>query len=206
MLRQYLVRMGAEPGLLVVASTTRYEDLHVLTRDEIFRFGIDRREFVETPWTFENVGRGVVLKTAIQKNGDRSFWQTQLRLLCFNADQFELGLQRPAAAANVLLPSLSISSGGPRPLYLSPASSKPTGSDLWGLRLNKASVQALAELPQFDFTETSQGNDGRRLAHSVKFSGEGLPRALDSLLATCPPPRNVAPLQAIGSRDSASAK
>ena len=60
--------MGAEQGLLALASTIRFEDLHVLTREEIFRFGIDRREFVETPWTFENVGRSVVHKTAIQKN------------------------------------------------------------------------------------------------------------------------------------------
>jgi hypothetical protein len=205
MLTHYVVRMGAEPGLLVVASTTRYEDLHVLTRDEIFRFGIDRREFVETPWTFENVGRGVVHKTAIQKNGDRSFWLAQWRLLCFNADQFELGFQRPAAA-NAPLPTVSISNGGPKPIYFSPAPSKPSGSDLWGLRLTKASVQALAELKQFDFTETSQANDGRRLAHSVKFSGEGLPRALDSLLATCPLSRSIAPLQTIGSRDSTTAK
>ncbi len=70
--------------------------------------------------------------------------------------------------------------------------------------MTKASVQALAELPQFDFTETSQATDGRRVAHSVKFSGEGLTRALDSLLGTCPAPKSVAPLQAIGSRDSAA--
>jgi hypothetical protein len=69
--------------------------------------------------------------------------------------------------------------------------------------MSKASVQALAELPQFDFTETSQGTDGRRLAHAAKFSGEGLPRALDSLLATCPAAKSIAPLQTIGSRDSA---
>ena len=28
--------------------------MHVLTRDEIVRFGIDRRDFVETPWMFES--------------------------------------------------------------------------------------------------------------------------------------------------------
>lgn len=201
MLMHYVIKMGAEPGLLVVASSTRYEDLHVLTRDEIFRFGIDRREFVETPWTFENLGRGVVHKTAVRKIGDRSFRLSQWRLLCFNADQFELGFQRPAVG-NALFPTISISNGGPKPVYLSPAPSKPSGSDLWGLRMTKASVQALAELPQFDFTETSQATDGRRLAHSIKFSGEGLSRGLNSLLATCPAPKSVAPLQTIGSRDS----
>jgi hypothetical protein len=202
MLINYITRMGAEPGLMVLASTIKYEDLHVLTREEIYRFGIDRREFAETQWTFENVGRGVVYKTAIQKTGERSFDSSQLRLLCFNADQFELGFQRQAVA-NALFPAISISTGGPKPLYLAPAPSKPPGVDLWGVRMSKASVQALAELPQFDFTETSQGTDGRRLAHSAKFSGEGLPRALDSLLATCPAPKSVVSLQTTESRDAA---
>ncbi len=54
MLREYLAKMGAELGLLALASTIKYEDMHVLTREQIDRFGIDRREVVETPWTFEN--------------------------------------------------------------------------------------------------------------------------------------------------------
>jgi hypothetical protein len=68
--------------------------------------------------------------------------------------------------------------------------------------MTRASVQSLTALPQLDLTETSQ--DGRRLAHSVKFSGEGLASAMDSLRATCPPPKSIAPLQTIGSRDSAA--
>jgi hypothetical protein len=202
MLMQYILKMGAEPGLIVLARTIKYEDMHLLTREEIYRFGIDRREFVETPWTFENVGRGIVHKSAIQKNADGSFRSSQWRLLCFNADQFELDFQRQAVA-NALLPTVSISTGGPKPFYLSPATSRPAGGgDLWGLRMTKASVQALAERPQFDFTETLQGTDGRRLAHSAKFSGGGLPRALDSLLATCPAPNSIAALQTMGSGDS----
>ena len=204
MLSHYIVKMGAEPGLLTLASSIKYESMHVLTRDEIVRFGIDRREFVETSWTFEHVGRSMVHKTVIQKNdGDKSFRLKQWRLLCFNADQFELGFQRPAVA-NALFPTVSISNGSPKPFFLSPAPSKPPGVDLWGLRMTRASVQALAELPQFDFTETSQGTDGRRLAHSVKFSGEGLTRALESLLATCPASKSITALQAIRSHDSAA--
>jgi hypothetical protein len=55
MLMRYLVKMGAEAGLLVLASTIRFEDVHVLTREEIVRFGIDRRELAETRWALENV-------------------------------------------------------------------------------------------------------------------------------------------------------
>jgi hypothetical protein len=204
MLMHYIIKMGAEPALLVIASTTRFEDMHVLTREEIVRFGIDRREFVETPWTFENSGRSMVRKTVVQKNdADKSFRMSQWRLYCSNSEQFELAYQRQAAA-NSSFPTVSISDGGPKPLYLSPASTKQAGFDLWGLRMTKASVHSLTALPQLDFTETSQATDGRRLAHSVKFSSEGLASALDSLLATCPAPKSIAPLQTMGARDSAA--
>jgi hypothetical protein len=70
--------------------------------------------------------------------------------------------------------------------------------------MTSASIQLLTALPQLDFTETSQATDGRRLAHSVKFSSEGLASAMDSLRATCPPPKSIGPLQTIGSRDNAA--
>src|SRR5579872_3949622 len=50
LLASYFARMGADNGLLKLVSTVKFEDVHVLTRDEIIRFGIDRREQVETPW------------------------------------------------------------------------------------------------------------------------------------------------------------
>ena len=66
MLASYIVKMGAEIGLLELARTIKFESMHVLTRDEIVRFGIDRRDFVETPWTFESTGRSMARKTVIE--------------------------------------------------------------------------------------------------------------------------------------------
>lgn len=203
MLSSYIVKMGGDLELLDLAKSVKFETMHVLTREEIAGFGIDRREFVETPWTFENNGRSLVRKTVVQKNdADRSFRLSQWRLFCFSTEQFELDLQRQAVASSGF-PTVAISDGGPKPLYLSPAASRPSGFDLWGLRLTRASVQSLTTLPQLDFTETSQATDGRRLARSAKFSSEGLTSALESLLATCPAAKSIAPLQTIGSRDSA---
>jgi hypothetical protein len=68
------------------------------------------------------------------------------------------------------------------------------------LRLSRLSVQSLADLPQFDFAETSFASDGRRLSYPAKFSTEGLAAALASLIATCPAPKNMVqrdPLQMI---------
>jgi hypothetical protein len=96
MLMHFIIKMGAEPALHVIASTTRFEDMHVLTREETVRFGIDRREFMETPWTFENNGRSMVRKTVAQKNdADKSFLMSQWRLYCSNTEQFELALSAP---------------------------------------------------------------------------------------------------------------
>jgi len=204
MIKEYIVRMGAELGLLVLARTVKFEDTRVLTREEIDRFGIDRRDLVETPWTFENVGRSVVHKTALQKlASDGSFRSSQWRLFCINADQFELGLQRQAGA-QALLPVVSMSNGEAKPItFVSTRASLPRFSH-WATRMTRASVQSLSEGSQFDLTETSQGPDGRRQARSAKFSNEGLGGAVNHLLATCPAPRSIAALQAVGSREGAA--
>jgi hypothetical protein len=192
LLSSYLLKMGGEAGLLVLARTIKFEDMHILTREEIVRFGIDRRELAETPWKFENNARGMISKVAVlMDGGDKSYRMSMWRLMCFNADQFELDFQRKAVA-NAGLAAVSISNGGPKPLFFIPAWSKLPGSEIWGLRMDRASVRSLAGLAQFEFTETSQLPDGQRPAHAVKFASEGLAGALDRLLATCPPPKSVA--------------
>jgi hypothetical protein len=188
----YILKMGAEPGLLGLARTIRFEDMHILTREEIAHFGIDRRELAETPWKFENSARGVIGKVAVQIDaGDKSYRMSLWRLVCFNTDQFELDFQRKAVV-NARLATVSMSNGGPKPLFLSPARSKLPGSELWGLRMDRAALQSLAGLAQFEFSEIWQTPDGQRLPHVVKLSSEGLSGALDRLLATCPSAKSVA--------------
>lgn len=190
-LSSYIVRMGAERGLLAVASTTRFEDMHVLTREEIARFGIDRRELVETPWTFENSAHSVVRKTVARKEGSDKFWrQSQWRLFCFNTDQFQLDFQRQPATGSVAT-SVLISNGGSMPMAFRSPPVKSQGSEVWALRMNRASVESLADIPQFEFTETSQDADGRRLVDTAKFSSDRLASALASLVATCRPPKDL---------------
>lgn len=219
MVASYIVRMGVDIGLLSLTSTVKFEDIHALTREEIIRFGIDRRERVETPWIFENIGRSTVRKVATQKDdGDKSYRLSQWRLFCVSTDQFELDFQRPAATSTAF-PTVLISNGGATSLYFKSPPLKVQGFEIWGVRLNRASLQSLADVPQFDFTETSQTPDGHRLAHSATFSSEGLAGAVESLLATCPPakptapftavpftaaPFTATPLQTIGARDAAA--
>jgi hypothetical protein len=196
LLSNYVVKMGIEGELLDVAKHTKFEDMHVLTRDEIFRFGIDRREFVETPWAFENLGRALIRKSAISRGENGKTWRAlQWRLFCLNAEQFQLDFQRQVTA-NPTLAAISISSGGSKPLTFAFPPAKPAGYEVWGLRMPKSSVQAIADLPQIDLTETSMGPDGHGLAHPEKLSTEGLPASLGSLLAVCPAPKEPLPKEA----------
>jgi hypothetical protein len=192
LISSYIQKMGAEPGLLVLARTIKFEDMHILTREEIARFGIDRREVAETPWKFENSARGVIGKVVVQMDGgDQSYRMSVWRLMCFNADQFELAFQRKTMA-NTNLSTVSLSNGGARPLFFNPGRAASPGSEIWGARMDRAAVRSLAGLAQLEFTETLQTPGGQRLAHSVKFSSEGLAGALDRLVATCPPPKSLA--------------
>jgi hypothetical protein len=96
LLSDYVVRMGIEGELLDVARRIKFEDMHVLTRDQIFRFGIDRREFVETPWMFENLGRPLIRKSALARSDDGKAWRAlQWRLFCLSPGQFQLEFHRP---------------------------------------------------------------------------------------------------------------
>jgi hypothetical protein len=198
----YFARVGGDTALLALARTVKFEDMHVLTREEIVRFGIDRREFADTPWIFEPGANGMVRKIAVQrKAGEASFRMIQWRVICFDNDRFELDFQRPIPA-NAVPATASLSYGGAIPFSFTYPPRRGAGVEQWGMRLNKSSLQPLLDLPQAEFTETSLSSDGRQLPYKEKLSGDGLAHSLDALLGTCP----AAKAQIVGASEQAAAK
>jgi hypothetical protein len=51
-IRTYLHEMGIDESLLTEASSIPFESMKAIGRDELVRFGIDRRDFGETNWQF----------------------------------------------------------------------------------------------------------------------------------------------------------
>jgi len=51
-LRSYLREMGVGDALLTEAMSVPHESMEALTRDDVVRFGLDRREFGETVWQY----------------------------------------------------------------------------------------------------------------------------------------------------------
>ena len=205
MLSAYIVKMGADVGLFDLARSIKFESQHVLTREEIARFGIDRRDIAETAWKFENSVRSMVTKAAVMREeGGKSWRFSQWRIICSSNEQFELDFQRPALTAGSTQPTVAISGVGPTPQHFNWPPAKVQGYEIWALRVTRASVQGLAAVPQFEFMESVQAVDGKRVARAGKFSTDGLASALTTLAGTCPPPKNMVLRQTVDAQDSAA--
>src|SRR4029453_10370717 len=72
----FVVSMGISRELDDLIKTVKFENLHVLTRAELYRFGIDTRPLLETAWTLEAASRPYVRKIAAAKQSDGSSFRT----------------------------------------------------------------------------------------------------------------------------------
>ncbi|GLH81005.1 hypothetical protein SSBR45G_59140 [Bradyrhizobium sp. SSBR45G] len=186
MVLDYISELGADPRLWTVSRSVPFEGMRNLTREEIARFALDRRERIESPWMFEVVDRGVASKTIlVRKEGEASFRATRLRLVCFNQDRFELDVERnaPSGAGSA---SLALVSREVRLNFLSPPRRSDSG-ETWGALLDFGQARALAasaaELMEGPST-VARADDA-----TIPVDGDGLQNALKLLVDTCPPPK-----------------
>jgi hypothetical protein len=194
MVGDYLKRMGADAGLLAVARSVRFEDMHVLTREEIARFGIDGREQAETPWVFENANHSLIHKTVTRRDGTgHAFRTTELRLICSDRGRFQLDYQRPVPASGFGSVAL-VNEPGRLSFYFPPR--RAAGLEAWSLHLSRPQLEKLAGSGQLELSEGTLAN-GQWQFQPVRFASDGFAQAFDRLIATCPPGKSaVAPLAA----------
>jgi hypothetical protein len=184
MVAAYLAKVGIDAGLLGLTKTIKFEDIHILTRDEIARFGLDRRELVETPWKFESDKLSFMHKIAVvQKPGEKSFRLLQWRVACFDTDRFVLDFQRPIAAAGIA--SVAIAHSGESPVYFNGPAKGPS-FEQWSMRLIRSRLDALVDHPEIEIIESSVAADGHLVPQTTKLSNEGWAAAIETLVASCP--------------------
>jgi len=187
MVLDYMTKLGADPGLLTVARSVPFEGMRILTREEIARFALDRRERIESPWMFEAANRGIAYKTILaRKEGETSFRVTRFQLVCFNQDRFELDVERnaPSGAGTA---SLALMIRDLRLNFLSPP--RRSGSrETWGVFLNGGQARTLASTMTADLVD-NPSNVPRPDNASFPVAGDGLQNALTMLKETCPLPK-----------------
>ncbi len=99
-LQRYLRRMGIKDQLLEAANEVPHSDVRFLTRDEIARFGIDQREFQESPWTAKLGVSPSIWKVVSQARGpDRTGHRAAaIHLQCHYASRVTISYFRPVAS------------------------------------------------------------------------------------------------------------
>jgi hypothetical protein len=86
----YLKQMGISPDLLTAAHAVSADKLHVLTREQIVAFGIDRRETVESTWTLVDNPPSVSALKAIEARDGAAYRKAALVLTCRDATTVRL--------------------------------------------------------------------------------------------------------------------
>jgi hypothetical protein len=103
-LAQYIVAMGIDRALFDAAAEIKHERLRYISRDEIARFGIDRRDFHESAWTVDEGPPGplVVVKFLTENKGDarKQYRTTKIELGCARSRDIRVTFSRELAATD----------------------------------------------------------------------------------------------------------
>jgi hypothetical protein len=112
----FVAAMGISHELDDLIRTVKYENLHILTRPELYRFGIDTRNLAETAWTVETAARPYVRKIAQARKDDASFRMMEWRLFCENRDRGRLMFIREFDKDAAGLNSVIMMAGSEKPV------------------------------------------------------------------------------------------
>lgn len=177
----YVEAMGIERGLLDLVRGVKFEQMHTLKRDELFRFGIDRREFVETPWRFVERGERAFADKLAQERDVREqngFRTLRWRLSCLAAPNLRLDYARTRVDESIA--SVVIRFGADQKIVLG-APKAVSQVEARAVRVDGAMVEKLKAAPRLSLMEVGDTTQARETVVST----EGLSRAIDRLSERC---------------------
>ena len=101
-MRGYLHEMGIDDGMYAASLATPFESLKLLERDDIVRFGIDRREFGETTWQFTDKPVWQIAKRFFLRiDGDPAHYiDGSINVVCNGSGGINFALSRPQLASD----------------------------------------------------------------------------------------------------------
>jgi hypothetical protein len=101
--------MGIGEGLFEAIERTPYEDVHILSREEIAAFGIDTRPTIETPWTLIQTVTGSIFVgkflTERRAEPEPTFRSRMIRFACGRDRRVVLGYGRESFEPKGFLPT-----------------------------------------------------------------------------------------------------
>ena len=183
----FIAAMGIDRQLDDLIKTVKFESVHILTRPELYRFGIDKRDLSETPWMLETADRPYVRKFALARKADGSDFRTlEWRLFCENKDRARLMFVRefdPGAAGTV---TVALMAGSEQPLAFGKYPARAGKYEVWSDTLAPERIKAVLDAPKLQIGEGSPAPDGKTNLSIIDIDNSGLQQDWAQLLTSCP--------------------
>jgi hypothetical protein len=196
-LTRYFHEMDIDTALLDAAKQIPHDSLRYLSRDEIARFGIDRREFHESNWMIDEGPPGpfALIKFVTEATGpDRKEYRTtRIRLTCSGQEQASLEYDRELASndAGVGVPIALVVRGGEialRPRRLAPLIGyNNIPMDDRHARIPMTLLEEAAASDAIEIAEKFDRTQSEQRPRVTKISTAGLSRSLAALRLRCRP-------------------
>jgi hypothetical protein len=182
----FIAAMGISRELDDLIATVKFENLHVLTRPELYRFGIDARPLAETTWKLEKEARPFVRKFAVlKKENGTSFRMMEWRLSCENKTRVPLTfageIDEAAAGKSTILMTADAEAG-------KEAGGSPVRSgkyEVWRGSTDSDTVKAMLASRVLHVRETTTMPDDKTDTTKFDLDMTGLAAAWTQLKSSC---------------------
>jgi hypothetical protein len=183
----FVAAMGINHELTDLIRTVKFESLHVLTRTELYRFGIDTRSLSETPWTLEAEGRPFVRKIAFAKQYDGgSFRMMEWRLFCENKDRPRLMFAREFDEGAPGKSTVTMMAGAEKSVAFGKSPARVGKYEVWNDTIAPDAMKAMLLAPTLKIGEGPSSADAKTKLVTFDIDTSGLEPAWTQLMASCP--------------------
>lgn len=189
----YIAAMGISRALDDLIHTVKFEDLHVLTRAELDRFGIDTRPVAETMWRLNKATRPYINKFATLKNDNGpSFRTMEWRLYCDSKNRVPLIFAAEIDEAAIGKRAIMMAADAAPNEEAGGFAVRSGKYEMWSGSLDFGTFRAIMASRSLHVRETTQKPDETTDTAKFDIDTTGLPSAWTQLEESCPPP-TVAP-------------
>jgi hypothetical protein len=183
----FVVSMGISRELDDLIKTVKFESLHVLTRAELYRFGIDSRPVPETAWTFEVASRPYIRKIAAARQGDGASFRTmEWRLYCENKDRARLMFVRESDPAGGGLKTMMLTAGPDKSVAFGKFPARVGKYEVWSDVLAPDAMRAMLAASRLHMGEGTLDAESKTKLATFDIDTLGLGASWTRLLTSCP--------------------
>jgi hypothetical protein len=183
----FVASMGISRGLDDLIKTVKFESLHVLTRAELYRFGIDPRPSLETAWTFEPESRPYIRKIAAARQGDSATFRTmEWRLSCENKDRARLMFVREFDPGAGGLKTMILTADPDKSIAFGKIPARVGKYEMWSDVVAPDAMQVMLAASSLHMGEGTLDVEGKTKLATFDIDTLGLGASWTRLLSSCP--------------------